>query len=74
MDLQVAAGERTPSTHVSAMVSRLRSVGEWINVDVEFPNDWCARWINHNRIVAKAPFGGMGEPVVRHLVEHAFIA
>ena len=57
----------------AVMLSRLRSVGNWTNVDVEFEDDWAAPFINHHRIVAKAPFGSMGEPVVQHVVKESFV-
>jgi hypothetical protein len=59
---------------VCVMASRLRGVaGGWVNVDVEFAQDWPAPFLNHLRIAAKPVLGTMGLPVVAYLAEQVFV-
>lgn len=53
-----------------AIALALRGVGSWTTVLVDFGDDWLAPVLNHNRIGANTPFGGMGASVMKYLSEH----
>jgi hypothetical protein len=64
----------------AAIIGGLRSLGGWVNVDVEFTEPWLpglpasAGLVNHLRIVSAQPgLSALGGDVVRFLAAHLFL-